>query len=568
MRRIALAAAVAIAASGTAVADYEDGMQAYHGGDYRTAFNEFEDAANKGDTAAQYMLGDMYAHGLNVTQNYVNAHKWYSIAATWGHDRAPMARSRLESRMYSYQIAQARTMAENWRPAGSQIADDSPAFTVRNAQMLLNRIGYVAGPEDGVMGTKTRLAIRAYQRDRGLSADGQLTPTLFARMVTDSDKGSSSAAGDDRTQLIANIQSELRLRGYTIPLVTGELDDGTRQAIWAYQRDSGVTVDGKPSETLLARLRSSQGNDRNDMANVVHAIQSRLNDLGYNAGPEDGVYGPTMRSAVREFQSDQGLPVTGEASESLLSRIQQAIGESADKDERYFQLVLATQRALEARGYAVGEVNGKVTSQTTAAVRTYQSDAGLMIDGRIDGDLLQRLERTEEQGARQVAEMTRAQVVQEIQRSLNQRGYNAGPSDGVFGPGTRVAILAYQADAGLPQTGEASRHLQRHLRSSGIVAGTGAGQTLVSSAQLNQEIKVELNRLGYDVGDEDGQFNDRTRQGILAFQKESRVEQTGEPTPALLAQLQNSYRAQGGTGGSEVIRGIAADLIDRLSLRD
>jgi peptidoglycan hydrolase-like protein with peptidoglycan-binding domain len=485
---------------------------------------------------------------------------WYNIAAIWGHDRAALARTRLESRMTGRQIAAARTKAENWQPDPRQAGDTSLGFTVRNAQMMLNRAGYAAGPEDGIMGTKTRLAIRSFQRDRGLNPDGQLTQNLFGRMVTDAGGGSVAVKGDDRVQLVSDLQSELRRRGYAIPLVTGEVNDATRQAIWAYQQDSGLTVNGQPSESLLARLRSSQGNDRQETARLVHATQSRLNDLGYNAGPEDGVYGPTTRSAVREFQSDQGLPMTGEASTSLLARIQQATGESADKDQRHVQMVLATQKALEARGYSVGAVDGKVTPQTTAAVRTYQSDAGIAINGRIDGDLLQRLEQNQEQAAG----MTHGEIVQEIQRSLNQRGYKAGPSDGVFGPGTRTAILTYQSDAGLPQTGEASRHLLRHLQGSDITAGAGVSEAQPRSQHI-QQLKAELNRLGYHVGAEDGVFEDRTRQGILAFQKDIRVEQTGEPSPVLLAQLQNSYRVKDGTNDSEVIQGIAAYFINRLS---
>lgn len=557
MRRIALAAAMTILASGSAMADYDSGMQAYHGGNYGAAFSKFEAAAKKGDTASQYMLGDMYAQGLTVPASYVDAHMWYNIAAIWGHDRAALARTRLEPRMTGHQIAAARTKAENWQPGSGQASDTGLAFNVRNAQMMLNRAGYVAGPEDGIMGTKTRLAIRSFQRDRGLSPDGQLTRNLFGRMVTDAD--SVVVEGDDRVQLVSDLQSELRQRGYAIPLVTGEVNDATRQAIWAYQQDGGLTIDGQPSESLLARLRSSQGNDRQETARLVHATQSRLNDLGYNAGPEDGVYGPTTRGAVREFQSDQGLPMTGEASKSLLVHIQQATGESADKDQRHVQMVLATQKALKARGYSVGAVDGKVTPQTTAAVRTYQSDAGIAINGRIDGGLLHRLEQSQEP----VVGMAHKEIVREIQRSLNQRGYKDGPSDGVFGPGTRTAILTYQSDAGLPQTGEASQHLLRHLRGSDIKASVGVSEVQPRPQHI-QELKAELNRLGYHVGAEDDVFEDRTRQGILAFQKDIRVEQTGEPSPMLLTQLQNSYRVKDGTNDSEVIQGIAAYFINRL----
>ncbi len=47
---------------------------------------------------------------------------------------------------------------------------------VREAQLRLNRMGYGAGPPDGQFGPRTRNALRRYQWDNGLPADGQLNP--------------------------------------------------------------------------------------------------------------------------------------------------------------------------------------------------------------------------------------------------------------------------------------------------------------------------------------------------------------------------------------------------------
>jgi len=43
--------------------------------------------------------------------------------------------------------------------------------------------------------------------------------------------------------------------------------------------------------------------------------------------------------------------------------------------------------------------------------------------------------------------------VANAQTTLNSRGYDAGPADGVMGPSTRSAIMKFQADNKLPQTG-------------------------------------------------------------------------------------------------------------------
>jgi hypothetical protein len=44
--------------------------------------------------------------------------------------------------------------------------------------------------------------------------------------------------------------------------------------------------------------------------------------------------------------------------------------------------------------------------------------------------------------------------VADAQSALNSKGYDAGPADGRMGPNTRAAIMKFQADNNLPQTGE------------------------------------------------------------------------------------------------------------------
>ncbi len=62
-------------------------------------------------------------------------------------------------------------------PAGypQQPAHDSVVATIQND---LNRLGYAAGPADGVIGPRTGDAIRRYQRDHNLLIDGRATPEL------------------------------------------------------------------------------------------------------------------------------------------------------------------------------------------------------------------------------------------------------------------------------------------------------------------------------------------------------------------------------------------------------
>jgi hypothetical protein len=51
-----------------------------------------------------------------------------------------------------------------------------------------------------------------------------------------------------------------------------------------------------------------------------------------------------------------------------------------------------------------------------------------------------------------------------VQSELARRGYYQGPIDGVFGPGSRKAIQAFQAAAGLPVTGVIDRKVLKALK--------------------------------------------------------------------------------------------------------
>jgi localization factor PodJL len=54
-------------------------------------------------------------------------------------------------------------------------------------------------------------------------------------------------------------------------------------------------------------------------AGLVRAVQTKLTRQAYYDGPLDGMINDEVRRAVREYQQDHGLPVTGLISPDLLS---------------------------------------------------------------------------------------------------------------------------------------------------------------------------------------------------------------------------------------------------------
>ena len=53
----------------------------------------------------------------------------------------------------------------------------------------------------------------------------------------------------------------------------------------------------------------------------IFLIQRDLASLGYGPGPADAILGRKTRAAIRAFQVDQGLPVTGEISVGFLTAL-------------------------------------------------------------------------------------------------------------------------------------------------------------------------------------------------------------------------------------------------------
>lgn len=75
-RSLVLGGCLALAAATSASADYAAGVAAYDRSDYRTAFQEFSDAARQGRPEAKYRLGLLYAAGLGTPGNDLLALKW------------------------------------------------------------------------------------------------------------------------------------------------------------------------------------------------------------------------------------------------------------------------------------------------------------------------------------------------------------------------------------------------------------------------------------------------------------------------------------------------------------
>lgn len=107
---------------------------------------------------------------------------------------------------------------------------------------------------------------------------------------------------------------------------------------------------------------------------------------------------------------------------------------------------MALQHLLTAQGYAT-TADGVFGSGTTANLKAFQSARGISpVDGIAGSGTWPRLVVAVSQGS------TNASAVKAAQTQLNKYGANL-VVDGVFGSGTRAAVVTFQAAHGLSQTG-------------------------------------------------------------------------------------------------------------------
>jgi peptidoglycan hydrolase-like protein with peptidoglycan-binding domain len=84
------------------------------------------------------------------------------------------------------------------------------------------------------------------------------------------------------------------------------------------QAPSGTVVDNQHGATNEVQPAPEQVHLTPDL---IRAAQQKLNNEGYKSGTADGKWGPVTAGAVRQYQQDKVLKVTGTLDESTLSHL-------------------------------------------------------------------------------------------------------------------------------------------------------------------------------------------------------------------------------------------------------
>ncbi|MCU0831914.1 MAG: peptidoglycan-binding protein [Rhizobiaceae bacterium] len=169
--------------------------------DAESAARWFVQAAELGVADSQYNLGILAAKGQGVAQDLEESYKWFAIVAKAGDKDAASKRDEIAKALRPEQLESARAKAELWKPkelvatandisvpdewriAQATTASVDVKKAITNVQLILTKLGYDPGPADGVMGGKTRNAIRAFQKSENLPETGEIDAALVKALL-------------------------------------------------------------------------------------------------------------------------------------------------------------------------------------------------------------------------------------------------------------------------------------------------------------------------------------------------------------------------------------------------
>lgn len=240
----------------------------------------FREAAVDGISNARYNLGVLHHQGLGVKADLKEAIRWYRAASMLGHPEA----------QYNLGIAHIEGIGTNYRPKLATY------YFMKAAMQDVPEAAYNLGLiyENGLVGSEyPEVALYWYQ----LAANN-----------------GSKEASNAHDQL----QDKLKLNEKDARKIFTDLQerfDGNERQ----NDDSRADIStGQRIQPQLASFTPSGSSDDS----LVGSIQNHLIDVGLLPGPADGAFGPQTEDAIRIYQQQNDLKVTGLPSRELLEHLE------------------------------------------------------------------------------------------------------------------------------------------------------------------------------------------------------------------------------------------------------
>ncbi len=418
-----------------------------------------------------------------------------------------------------------------------------------------------------------------------------------------------------RGDAVKSVQQALVNQGISVSGgVDGIFGPGTETALKEFQQRNGLTASGvvDDASALALGLTSSPllGLNQGVRGDAVKKLQRALTDAGVTfPGGVDGIFGPSTRAAVEQFQRQHGLSPTGivdaataaalatspptaqePANEPAKQPAAPASGSSASGAAQLVGLKIGArgegvkllQRTIEQAGFTVvGGADGIFGALTSNALRSFQNANGLEVTGVVNEATATALLKvgTGDRAASDPHDPTVSSPllglqygsigadVKALQEALTTAGFRPrGGADGIFGSATVAALKSYQSKRGLSASGKVDQATANALASK-ATAGNSALTGLKAGALGNtvKQLQQSLIDAGIKVrGGADGIFGPATADALKAFQRSQGLEATGivnsataaalvDPKPAASANTDSGGYAQYGEKGQRVL---------------
>jgi peptidoglycan hydrolase-like protein with peptidoglycan-binding domain len=216
---------------------------------------------------------------------------------------------------------------------------------------------------------------------------------------------------------VRHLQEELDTLGFHAGAVDGVWGSTTQNALQAFQADNGLDETGHYDAETAAALSEAAGEAN---ALTVESLQQKLLELGHYKGLVDGDYGPATESAVRSFQTSEGLAETGTIDHETFLALSER--HSVDVEQAHIDA---------ARKNGIGGVQYLPASNSA-----------------VPDDYLKQGDQGSE--------------VEDLQKRLAELGYTPD-QDGRYGAATASAVLAFQKAENLERDSIFGPEAEEHL---------------------------------------------------------------------------------------------------------
>ncbi|MCI6587314.1 MAG: peptidoglycan-binding protein [Clostridiales bacterium] len=451
---------------------------------------------------------------------------------------------------------QSKLYSSSARYASSPVATANPDATrtltlgmtgndVYALQERLIELRYLSGVADGVFGAETQAALIAFQKNNGLTADGNAGSSTLKKLAgsckaatrttpTPAPAGTVTLREGDEGENVYILQAYLFELGYYTGRIDGRFSAETTEAVKAFQRANGLTADGIAGKGTQSKLTSGSaipaGNAnengqesgtppqtselttlrRGDKSAQVMVMQQYLMELGYLSTQPDGQFGAGTERAVKLFQEANGLTADGVAGKGTLS-------------------ILYSGSAVAYGGSSGGSSS---SGSSPAATATPRPNTDIVIQWESEGD-----------------------DVRQYQQRLVELGYLSSKYvTGKFNQPTVEATKAFQTMNGLKVDGAAGPQSLKLIYSNDALNADGVrvGDLLMSSSGTSvsevltagmtgeqvRQVQSRLAELGYlSASFVNGVYDDNTRQAIRRFQQANGLTADGAAGSATQSRL-------------------------------